>query len=347
MHYKDQLSAFVNHEMTADHRQEVGEHLIVCHECRAALDEIRFGAELAGRLTQHDPPPEVWERVEAAIETPRIRTWRSMLTPAFASFTLVASIVAATVIYFGVIRNGGAGWKIETLAGSTSAGAVLGIGETLETDENSRARIQVADIGNVEIGANSRIRLVDFKPGEYRLALERGRLSARILAPPRLFVVDTPSAVAVDLGCAYTLDVDENGDSYLHVTSGYVALERGGRDVIVPAGAMAVTKKGVGLGTPFADDASGEFRRILRKIDFENGGRADLKELIGNARKDDSITLWHLLRSVPKEDREAVLDALTGFVKLPRNTTRAGILELDKEMLDALWNEVKIVWFES
>ncbi|MBK7705799.1 MAG: FecR domain-containing protein [Acidobacteria bacterium] len=347
VHYKDQLSGFVNHELTDDQRQNVGEHLLVCPDCRSALDEIRFGAQLARALEQHDPPPEVWERLEARLDKRRAFALFGIFSPAFAGLMFVAVVGIAIAIYFGVSGEGTGGWRIETLAGSTSVGERLGVGQTLETDASSRARLQVADIGNVEIASNSRVKLIDSKSDQYRLSLERGRLSARILAPPRLFIVDTPSAVAVDLGCAYTLDVDENGDSNLHVTSGYVALERDGRDVIVPAGAMAITKKGIGLGTPFADDASDEFRRVLYRIDFENGGREALIELIGKARKDDSISLWHLLRSVPREDRETVFDAMSKFVKLPPDTTRAGILDLDKKMLDALWYQVKIVWFEG
>src|SRR5262249_26007647 len=104
----------------------------------------------------------------------------------------------------------------------------LTVGEVLETDANSRARVQVADIGNVEIAPNSRIKLVNTKSTEHRLALEKGELKAKILAPPRLFIVDTPSAVAVDLVWEYTLEVDREGNGKLHVTMGFVALERGG-----------------------------------------------------------------------------------------------------------------------
>ena len=43
------------------------------------------------------------------------------------------------------------------------------------------------------------------------LRLAHGRLSARVTAPPRLFVVDTPAATAIDLGCAYDLAVLTDG----------------------------------------------------------------------------------------------------------------------------------------
>jgi hypothetical protein len=63
----------------------------------------------------------------------------------------------------------------------------LGIGEWLETDAHSRAQIAVGTIGNVDIDENTRVRLVATQPTEHRLELERGRMSARIWAPPRCF----------------------------------------------------------------------------------------------------------------------------------------------------------------
>ena len=51
-----------------------------------------------------------------------------------------------------------------------------------------------------------------------RLALERGRIYATILAPPQKFFVETPSALAVDLGCAYSLEVIDTGETILFVS---------------------------------------------------------------------------------------------------------------------------------
>jgi len=242
-------------------------------------------------------------------------------------------------------------WNVETLAGTPIAGSrtisqngKLEVGQFLETDANSRARVQVANIGQVEIAPNSRVKLVRTESTEHRLSLERGVLQAKILAPPRLFIVDTPSAVAVDLGCEYTLEVDKAGNSRLHVTSGFVALERGGRESIVPAGAFCLTKRGKGLGTPFSEDASTEFQNALFKFDFENGSES-VQTIIKESNVYDALTLWHLLSRVPKTEREKVFDALDSFVKLPKGATREGVLRLDKKMLDLWWKEVENLWF--
>lgn len=251
-----------------------------------------------------------------------------------------------------VAPNNPSFWNVETLAGTPRAGnqtiaesGKLSVGQFLETDADSKAKIQVADIGQVEIAPNSRVRLVKTSLSEHRLSLERGVLQAKILAPPRLFIVDTPSAVAVDLGCEYTLEVDAGGNSRLRVTAGFVALERDGRESIVPAGATCLTKKGKGLGTPFSEDASVNFQNALFKFDFENSGSEAVKTIVKEANVYDAITLWHLLSRTRAAEREKVFDALHSFVKLPKGANREGVLKLDKKMLDDWWREIETVWF--
>lgn len=242
-------------------------------------------------------------------------------------------------------------WQFQTISGSprvgsASSSSTLAVGDFLETDAVSSALLEVADIGNVEIKPNSLVKLVGTNAKQHRLSLERGVLEAQILAPPRLFIVDTPSAVAVDLGCSYRLEVDRAGNSYLHVTSGFVALERGGRESIVPAGAMCLTKRGKGLGTPFSADTTDAFRAALERFDFSNGGSRALQTMLDNRSFYDIITFWHLLSRVPAGDREKVFDALASYVQPPADVTREGILALDKRMLASWRADVERGWFE-
>ena len=241
------------------------------------------------------------------------------------------------------------GFDVETLAGTPTieggGPGRIGVGQLLETDARSTARIAVADIGTVDVSPNSRVRLAGTSKDEHRLSLERGKLHAKIFAPPRLFVVDTPSAKAVDLGCEYTLDVDKNGDSILHVTGGWVALERDGRESVVPAGMMCKTRKGQGLGTPFSTEATDAFRKALDAFDFSRGGSAAVQTMVREAEFYDMFTLWHLLSRVSKEDRGVIYDALTKLVPPPNGVTREGILSKNKRMLDQWKVEIENAWF--
>jgi hypothetical protein len=425
MHYKEKFSAYINHELPKEERQEIAEHILVCEECRTEHDQVKLGAALAGMLRQSDAPPGTWKEIEAAIAAaakPRVPFF-NFKTFAFAFGSLAVVVGLGTLLYFALPRGDTtqiakndappftasqqttqspqmaapalpeitainantqpatntanvnsaqppamvqgpnkpsqpqidpglppASWNFETIAGmptvgSSSDNSKLAVGDFLETDGSSKARIEVADIGNVEIEPNSRVRLVNTSKKQHRLSLERGKLQAQILAPPRLFIVDTPSAVAVDLGCAYTLEVDKAGNSKLQVTSGYVALERGGRESIVPAGAVCFTRRGQGIGTPFFESATPALEAALLRFDFDRGGSASLAKVITEARAEDTLTLWHLLPRVQKAERERLFEVLNSYVATPDGVTREGILKLDKKMLEAWRLEMEIFWF--
>jgi hypothetical protein len=126
-------------------------------------------------------------------------------------------------------------------------------GDWLETDAASRARIAVGGIGNVDVEPNTRLQLVE-SGREHHMALDRGTIHASIWAPPKLFFVATEAATAIDLGCAYTLQMDRRGDGMLRVTHGWVGLERDGRATYVPRGALPDSHRS-GPGTPRYEDA--------------------------------------------------------------------------------------------
>jgi hypothetical protein len=241
-------------------------------------------------------------------------------------------------------------WEVARIDGAPRIGSArignkgkLALGQWLETDGGSRARIDVGTIGQVEIDPNTRVRLLQTKPTEHRLELARGRMSARIWAPPKLFFVDTPSGVAADLGCAYTLEVDDAGGSLLRVTSGWVALQLKDRESMVPAGAACATRPGIGPGTPYFEDASESFRMALSKLDFDPKAAPDLKAgpldvLLAEARVRDTLTLWHLLARLDSKDRARVFDAMAALVPPPDGVTRDGVLQLNEQMLQ-LWKD--------
>ena len=244
-------------------------------------------------------------------------------------------------------RNGG--WSVQSLEGSPHVAgnpigesSRLGVGQVLTTDAQSRARLAVGDVGRVDVDPNSRVRLIESRTGEHRMALDRGRISATIWAPPRYFFVNTPSAVAVDLGCAYTLDVDPRGWGLVNVTSGWVAFEFGGRESFIPQNAVCATRPRFGPGTPHYGDAATAFVDALSILDFpttESVSRATALEVVlGSARPRDALTLWHLLSRGSRDERGKVYDRLTTLVAAPAGVTRDRILAGDRRALDTWWN---------
>ena len=365
-HVTKDISAYCHGELSPEAARQFAEHIIACAKCRSEFEEIKQGLKFAEQLPQLEAPESLWKGIEASLgKETRIEVKRTTWRP-----RMVAAAAAVFVIFaaWGLWRFGDRGsqnqlgaqwWQVQRLDGTPRIGSQqigstgrLGVGEWLETDGSSRAQIAVSSIGTVDIDENTRVRLLETAPTEHRLELERGKMSAMIWAPPRLFFVDTPSAVAADLGCAYTLEVDDHGAGRLRVTSGWVALQLKERESIVPAGAVCETRPGVGPGTPYFDDASTSFQSALKEIDFQQnsaGGKPALNALLNEARWRDTLTLWHLLTRVHGDDRALVYDKLAGFVAPPPDVTREGILQLNnlmlarwKSVLEAHWNPIGI-----
>jgi FecR-like protein/putative zinc finger protein len=357
-HVTNELSAYCHGEVAPEQSRQIAEHLIGCNRCRAQFEEIKLGVKLAEHLPQVSAPDSLWLDLQTALaaeskvnkqaarklSTFSFKFWQPGFAGAVAGLLIVAGLGA---LWF-YMRESRPFWEVARLNGAPRIGSApmnekgrLAVGEWLETDGGSRAQIEVGSIGQVDIDPNTRVRLIETKPTEHRLELAQGKMSARIWAPPRLFFVDTPAGVAADLGCAYTLEVDDQGVGLLHVTSGWVALQLKDRESMVPAGATCVTRPGIGPGTPYFDDASQTFRTALSKLDSENDGNAEwrrtgLDVVLAEARPRDTLTLWHLLYRVEGKNRELVFERMAALAPPPKDVTREGVLQLDDKMLH-LW----------
>jgi hypothetical protein len=268
--------------------------------------------------------------------------------------TAAVVVLSVTVVYQSRLA-GVPGFEVTTIAGTPTIGSRhigdrdrLGLGRWIETKDGARAAIDIADIGRVELDPESRLSLLSTRPGDYRMNLTRGTLHATIWAPPGQFAVETPTSTTVDLGCAYTLSVGDDGAGLVKVTLGWVGFTWQGRESFIPAGAVCVTRPALGPGTPYFDDVSDAFRSAIDVIDAGSGVAPDAAErrkraiatVLSEARDRDVVTLWHLLGRLRPEERDPVFDVLARYVPPPATVTRDGVHAGDHAMLDAWWDRL-------
>ncbi|MBL8877570.1 MAG: FecR domain-containing protein [Phycisphaerales bacterium] len=243
--------------------------------------------------------------------------------------------------------------------------AKVGINEWLETGADGRVELRVGQIGSVAVEPSSRMRVMRSESQQQRMELAVGEISAVIFAPPRLFVVQTPSATAVDLGCAYRLKMAPDGSGELSVTAGWVALERRGAEVYVPSGAACRIRPHAGPGVPWFRDASEEFRDAVRRWDAVGADQnaatsADatnhasevslraFEDLIRSAVRRDTLTLWHLLGDASSAQRDRILTRIAEIAS-PRGgaairESREALLHGDAAAMSALRAALRQDW---
>lgn len=248
--------------------------------------------------------------------------------------SVVAAAAAAAVVWWVLPRDGVSprayacserahGFAFAARGGPVACGGsavpagVLPVGGVLDTGAH-QATLEIADIGSAELGPSTRVRLDATSASRHQLFLERGRMHATVIAPPRIFAVGTRSADVIDLGCEYTLEIDERGAGSIHVLSGLVELETGtGITVQVPAGARARLLPGRRASLPLRDDATAELDAAVR--DYEHGVHGAIDRILDAATPADLITITNLAeRATPDQnprvvDRMRVLEVMARF----------------------------------
>lgn len=295
------------------------------------------------------PDPEIQQlertlsvlRLQLRPPAPRRAAW----WPAAAASVLIAAAAWLASSQPAALPSA---WQLANLQGSVSlngrvasSASPLLTGQTLRTGPASSVTLSADDFGELNLSPDSQLAVVHSAAASQRLRLDRGTLHAFIWAPPKQFVVDTPAARAIDIGCEYTLSVDGEGNGTIRVEMGWVAFQFKDREAFIPAGAACSTNIRSGPGTPYFEDAPDALRRSIELFD-QSANSSALDQILAAARPRDGLTLWHLLPRVPAEQRARVFDRFAQLIPLPPQVTRDGILLLNPSMLDLCWNALNL-----
>jgi ferric-dicitrate binding protein FerR (iron transport regulator) len=274
---------------------------------------------------RHDAPLD-----ELRVHRARPRSRRRLLGAG-----LLAAAAAAALLWWRVApsdpapaavacdgRDGGFAFRARggavTCGGGVTPSGVLPVGGVLDTGAHE-AELAIADIGNARLGVGTRVRLERSSAARHQLYLERGRMHAKVDAPPRIFAVTTPGASVVDLGCEYTLEVDAQGAGSITVQTGRVELVgEGTLAVVLPAGTHARLLPGRRAGLALLNDAPPALVAAAAAFDAREAGA--IPRVLAAARAEDAFTIVTLAR-MTRDERRGVLDKLATLSPPPVGVT--------------------------
>ncbi len=345
------LAAYLDGELGPRKATQIAVHLERCEYCRCERELVQSGRAALEHLSLVHAPAAVWTAIEEALCNPqpwqpeRGRRWR---------LVFALSVLVFVVGFWALeqrLHRDGVTWELARVQGTpivdakpVRAAVQIRAGEWIETNSSASATVRLGEIGFVEVASNTRLTVIAARPDENRLALARGQIHAKISAPPKLFLVDTASGTAVDLGCEYSLHTDETGSGQLDVTQGWVAFQWKGQESLVPAGASCLTRPKAGPGVPYFDDAQASFKQAVDSFAVANFEGPWLDTILRDARVRDTLTLWHLLSRVSVRDRERIYDRMASMAPVPAGISREKVMKLDPGTLARWKDELAWLW---
>lgn len=214
----------------------------------------------------------------------------------------------------------GQAWRTDLVQGDgTTVRGRWSRGGEFATGAGETAAVAVARIGRLQLAPETRLRLIETRRGQHRVALEVGRIEATVWAPPGQFGVRSGEADILDLGCAFTLTRDRDGRGELQVSSGWVQYELGRQEVLLPAG-YRVTYDGDGASLPVSISAQADVLAAVARVEAAtqtDARAAAVAALAASARRDDAYTLLYLLTRDPALARGPLYPRLAELLDAP------------------------------
>ncbi len=112
--WTDQLSDYLDGELSAEERKAVDAHLEGCAECTAVLNDLKRVVTRAASMPPRPPQADLWDGIAARIETDASRSRDAVLPFARResrrfTFTLPQLAAAAALL---IAVSGGAAWEV-------------------------------------------------------------------------------------------------------------------------------------------------------------------------------------------------------------------------------------------
>lgn len=238
-------------------------------------------------------------------------------------------------------------WKVRTVSGNViingqvSQSSRWEEGESLLTDQFTKAVVNVPNTGRIEVGENTLLVLKKAKDGSNRVKLVNGSIRIINSNPMPNLEIELNNSELIDRGGTFEVSVDDELIARVQVEFGFLEIMQRGRTYYIDEGYICEMHPDKHPGTPYRFDASDLLKSEVLKFDYQNGGDQSVEIIINSAAESDMLTLLALITRTSESYRSILFNKIASYFPPPPDVTREGISRLDADMLESWWFEIE------
>ena len=258
---------------------------------------------------------------------------------------VVATVIVIVAAYYIITLK--KPWSISgqtgnyTINNEINPGSEISQEEILFTKASSSVYLTIPGVGKLKLLSNTTLKRLDEKNTAQLIS---GKLIVNNTGAVEKFKLLIPDAIIEDYqtGDSYYVEVDEKENSFIKLSSGWIRVQSTQGESIFPQGFELKIVKGKGMDVPYSSNADPVYVTQLDEYLF-NGKRLNvLSIIISKTSTKDALTLWNLFKRVDESHRVLVYNKLAELVSPPSSTNQNGLLNLNQEMMQAWFEEIKM-----
>ncbi len=256
--------------------------------------------------------------------------------------TITGSIILVVIAVI-IIANLGSNvpWQLSGVQGQFKVNGKLLASDELNNDDiletfSNSVVIMIPEMGQVSLNPWSKIQ----KKGSYNFLLSKGNITAENKNAAESFIaqVFTSDIKCAGTGVAYKIEINNDNTAELNVSKGRAIVTSNKLEsIVIPGFICRIREKGPEI--PMILNSSEEVKKALELLSYYNDQDA-LNEILNLSGLADGISLWHLLKRIPGDNRGAVFNKLYSLYPLPKGIDQESILRLKEEALNKWFNQI-------
>lgn len=229
-------------------------------------------------------------------------------------------------------------WQVDILnASSTVRSSSIGLNNTVKTESNEQAQIDIEAIAQIKLSNSSGMKLLSGTKSFNEIIFYSGKLIFTPKENNNLFRLKFGHVSIDSENSSFT--VEKTNRTEVTVLTNYIVVRLNNFEYKIPNNYKFNIWGENEISIPIRTTTSKKLKNFV-SLYAVSPSDILLKKIITSTNKGDAYTLHYMLSIVTPKYREQIIDRLQKFIPLPTTTDKIKVLMLDDEALNIWWEEV-------